>query len=84
MTIGLTPKTADEVNNQVGVILRQFVDVKESIGHYRENLAGLVLTDPPYSMTADDETTIKTAILQLDSDLDSIDMTFINRLVGLF
>lgn len=84
MTVGLTPRTADEVNNQVGVILRQFTDIKESINHLADALAPLVLTDPPYSMTPEDDTLIKSAVNSLDSGLDDIDMTFVVRLTGLW
>ena len=84
MPAGLAPKSADEVNNNVGVILRRFVDDKESITHLRESLASLTLTDPPYSMTPEDETLIKSAVNGLDDALDAIDMTFINQLVGLW
>ena len=41
---GLTPKTADEVNNNVGVILRRFVDDRESVLHLQASLAPLDLT----------------------------------------
>ena len=84
MAAGLTPKTADEINNNVGVILRRFVDDKESVSHMRENLAGLDLQAEPYLMSAEDETLIKSAINDLDTALDAIDMTFINQLVGVW
>lgn len=81
---GLTPETADAVNERVGNILRQFVDIKESVGHLQANLAPLVLTDPPYSMSAGDDTLIKSAVNGLDTALDGVDMTFISRLVGMW
>lgn len=81
---GLTPKGADEVNNSVGMILRSFVDIKESVNHLQANLAPLVLTDPPYGMSAADETLIKSAVNSLDASLDALDMTFISRLVGMW
>lgn len=81
---GLTPKSADEINNNVGVILRRFVDDKESVGHMKENLAGLDLKAEPYLMSAEDETLIKSAINDLDTALDAINMTFINALVGVW
>jgi hypothetical protein len=84
MTVGLTPRTADEVNNQVGVILRQFTDIKESVNHLADALAPLTLTDPPYSMSAEDETLIKSAVNSLDGALDGIDMTFVVRLTGMW
>jgi hypothetical protein len=81
---GLTPLTAAEVNNNVGVILRRFVDDKESINHLQANLAPLDLQAEPYLMTAEDETLIKSAVNALDQALDGIDMTFIDRLVGMW
>lgn len=47
MPAGLAPKTADEVNNNVGVILRRFVDDKESVNHLKESLAGVDLKARP-------------------------------------
>ena len=81
---GLTPKTADEIHYQVGTLLRQFVDLKERISQQQASLAPLVLTDPPYEMPSEDETLLKSAINQLDTELDAMDMTFVNRLVGLW
>lgn len=81
---GLTPMTADEVNERVGNLLRQFVDIKDSIDHMQANLAPLTLTDPPYDMTPVDDTTIKSAVNGLDTALDAVDMTFINRLIGIW
>jgi hypothetical protein len=37
----------------------------------------------PYYFTPDQETQIKTAYSQLDADLDALDMTFVNRLIGM-
>jgi hypothetical protein len=84
MVAGATPVSAESVNFSIGQHLQQFVSIKESISHDAANLGGIDLTQPPYSMTADDQTTIKTAINQLNTDLGAIDMTFINRLTGLF
>lgn len=84
MTPGLSPKTADEVNLQVGSILRQFVDVQESIGHFQDWLLSADLKIAPYLMTAEDETLIKSAIGSLDTTLDTVDMTFIDRLTGMW
>ena len=81
---GLTPATAYDVNNNVGVILRRFVDDKESVNHLAANLAPLDLKAEPYLMTEEDETLIKSAVNALDTALDSVDMTFINRLVGMW
>ena len=82
--VGLNPVTSDEVNLNVGTLLRQFVDIKENVGHYQEWLAGVDLKAAPYYMEADLETLLKSAVNGLDSSLDTVDMTFINRLVGLW
>ena len=84
MPAGLAPANADVVNNNVGLILRAFVDNKESVGHMRDSLAGIDLKIDPYNMSAADETIIKTAVNELDTALDAIDMTFINQLTGLW
>ena len=84
MTVGLTPRTADEVNNSVGNILRQFTDIKESVNHLADSLAPLDLQAEPYLMSAEDETLIKSAVNGLDSALDDIDMTFVVRLTGMW
>jgi len=81
---GLTPKNADEVNNNVGVILRRFVDDRESVNHLQANLSPLDLKAEPYLMSAEDETLIKSAVNGLDEALDAVDMTFISRLVGMW
>ena len=82
--VGLDPKTGDEVNIQTGTHLRNFVNIKETIGHDADWLLGIDLKEPPYNLSADSETTIKSAIQGLDNELDTIDMTFINRMTGLF
>lgn len=81
---GATPSTADQVNFSVGQHLQQFVTMKDIISHDEASLSGLSLQGAPYNMTAGDETNIKTAISQLNTALQAIDMTFINRLTGLF
>lgn len=81
---GLTPGSAAEINNNVGVILRRFVDDKESVNHLAANLAPLDLKAEPYLMSAEDETLIKSAVNALDTALDAVDMTFIDRLVGMW
>lgn len=82
--VGMNPMTGDEVNMHVGQLLREFIILKEKVGHYQSWLAGAVLTDPPYNMNPDLDATLKTAITGLDTALDAVDMTFINRLVGIW
>lgn len=81
---GATPTTPEQVNFQIGQHLQAFVGIKNTIANDQANLAGLQLQQPPYGMTAQDETDIKTAINQLNTALQAVDMTFIDRLTGLF
>lgn len=84
MTAGLTPKTADEVNTFVGSHLRNLITLQETIRHDADSLAPLDLTAEPYLMTPADAANIQTAISGANTYLQAMDMTFINRLVGLF
>lgn len=84
MPVGLSPISVDQVNNEVGIVLRQFTDLKESVGHYHEWLGAADLKLEPYLMSPEDETLIKSAIADLDATLDGVDMTFISRLTGLW
>lgn len=81
---GMAPGSAAEVNYQVGALLREFTEIKAKVHKYEENLAPLILTQNPYNMSAEDETLIKSAINGLDASLGTVDMTFINRLTGLW
>lgn len=81
---GLEPKSADEVNANLSTRLRNFVNIREGV--FRDNswLVGVSLQQPPYEMSAEDETNLKTAFSQLNTDLQALDMTFVMRCVGLF
>jgi hypothetical protein len=81
---GLTPSTALELNNTVGTILRRFVDDRESVLHLHASLEPLDLTAEPYLMSEEDQTLIKSAVGDLNTALQAIDMTFISRLVGMW
>jgi len=83
VTAGLSPQSANEVNTNVGLVLRQFTDVRALIHQHWAWLQAEDLKGPPYNMAADDETLIKSALGPLDTDLQAIDMTFISRLIGL-
>lgn len=82
-TIGAQPASAYEVNSRVGAALRQFLAVQSMVGQDQDWLAGADLKVAPYFFTDVQETDIKSAIASLDAALDAIDMTFINRLIGL-
>jgi hypothetical protein len=81
---GLNPQNGDELNISVGNILRLFTDTKESIDHYAEWMLAVDLKEPPYNVTDEQESVIKSAIIGLDTSLDAVDMTFIRRLTGIW
>jgi hypothetical protein len=83
-TPGLAPGSSYDVNYAIGTHLRSFIDIKEMITHDYDGLAGIDLKAEPYNMSPDDETLIKSAINGLHTALEAVDMTFINRLVGLW
>jgi hypothetical protein len=82
--VGSQPRDATEVNAMVGQHLRSFVTIKNSINQDAGFLLATDLTGAPYYFTSDQQTLIKSAIAGLDTSLDGVDMTFINRLVGLY
>lgn len=81
---GLSPNSASDVNTSVGQLLRGFTAIKESTHRQQGWLLAIDLKVDPYNMTPDDETLIKSAIGGLDASLEAVDMTFINRLTGLW
>lgn len=81
---GLNPSTAAEVNMSVGSVLRQFTNVKDSVNRSAGSIAALDLTTAPYNMSPEDDALIKTALNDLDTVLDGVDMTWINRLIGVY
>jgi len=83
-TIGSQPKNAAAVNDSIGLHLRQFLAAKAAINQDQDWFAGEDLKGAPYYFTADQETQLKTAVSQLDAALDAIDLTFVNRIVGLY
>jgi len=83
-TVGGQPVNGYEVNSLVASHLRRFVDAQRSIGQDRDWLAAADLKVEPYLFTAAQETDIKSAILTLDDALDAIDMTFVNRVLGMY
>lgn len=82
-TIGTNPKNADEVNGLLGTHLRTFLASKATVNQDQNFLSVTDLKVAPYYFTADQEATIKSAIIDLDTALDAIDLTFISRIVGM-
>lgn len=82
-TVGTAPRNAAEVNGLVGLHLRDFLRAKAVINQDHEFFLPTDLTAAPYFYTEDQQTLIKSAYGDLDTTLDGIDLTFINRLVGM-
>lgn len=82
-TVGTQPRNADEVNGLVGLHLKDFLRNKTVINQDQDWLATADLKAAPYYYAADQETLIKSAFADLDTQLDAIDLTFISRLVGM-
>lgn len=83
-SVGLNPNNASEINQQVGYLLRQYQEIVARVKHFNVSLQSLTLTAAPYNMTPEDDSLIKSAIGGLDTSLQAVDMTFINRLTGLW
>lgn len=81
--IGTQPRNADEVNGLVGTHLKGFIANKNAIGQDHDFFATMDLKGAPYYFTEQQETLIKSAIADLDTALDAVDMTFISQLVGM-
>lgn len=83
VTVGLAPRSADELNQNVGFLLRQFTEVRGKVLAQEGWLLAEDIKAEPYNFSADQETLIKSAISSLNTALQGVDMTFINRLIGL-
>jgi hypothetical protein len=82
-TVGTQPETAADVNRLIGIHLRAFTQAKVTVNQDHAWLQTCDLKGEPYYFAADQETLIKSAIADLDTALDAIDMTFISRIIGL-
>lgn len=81
---GVNPLSAADVNNVVGGVCRQFVLFQAELARMQTWMAANNLQSAPYSMTSGDEANIKSAISGLNTALQAIDRTFIDRLTGLY
>ena len=79
--IGSAPSDANDYNMKLGMLLKQFIQVKTQVSQWQAWQAGVNVADR-YGFTPEDAALATSAINGLDSDLDSVDMTFINRLAG--
>ena len=82
-TIGTQPHNASEVNGLIGTHLRGFAASKVTINQDAAWLAVSDLKAAPYYFTDEQEATLKSAIADLDTALDQVDMTFISRIIGI-
>lgn len=82
-TIGTQPQTASEVNALTGTHLRDFLRMQRVISQDADFFAAADLKAAPYYFTDAQETDLKSAIVALDQELDAVDLTFINRVVGM-
>jgi len=82
-TVGTQPQSAHEVNGLVGTHLRDFLAAK---GHVNQDHEFFTVTDlkaAPYYFSASQEALLKSAIADLDTALDAVDLTFISQIVGM-
>ena len=82
-TVGTQPRNADEVNAQVGTHLEGFIANKNAISQDHNFFLTVDLKVSPYWFSEEQETLIKSAIADLDTALDAVNMTFISQLVGM-
>ncbi len=82
-TIGTQPQSAYDVNGLIGTHLRSFLEVKARVGQDKEWLAVSDLKAAPYFFTEGQEAVLKSAITDLDTAFDGIDLTFISQIVGM-
>ena len=82
-TIGTQPESAFAVNQLIGTHLKTFLASKSTIKQDHEFLSVTDLKEAPYFFSAAQEATLKSAVADLDTTLDGIDLTFISQIVGL-
>lgn len=81
---GSAPQTAADVNQAVGSLVRQIIGIRDQVARFQTYMAATDLKAAPLSMASADEANIKSAISGLNTALQAIDYTFVNRLNGLF
>jgi hypothetical protein len=82
-TIGTNPKTADEVNALIGLHLRDFLRVLSINVQDHDFCLTQDFKVAPYYFAQAQEDTLKSAVNGLFTALQAIDLTDINRVVGL-
>lgn len=81
--IGTNPRNADEVNGLIGTHLRAFLSVLNQNVQDHDFCAAQDFKVAPYYFTQPQEDTLKSAVNGLYDALQAIDLTDINRVVGL-
>jgi len=82
-TVGTQPRNASEVNGLVGTHLRDFLTAKARVGQDQEFFSVTDLKGAPYHFSGQQEALLKSAIADLDTALDAIDLAFISQIVGM-
>jgi hypothetical protein len=82
-TVGTQPRNASEVNGLVGSHLREFLVSKARINQDHEFFAVTDLKAAPYYFSDTQEALLKSAIADLDTALDAVDLAFISQIVGM-
>lgn len=80
--VGTLPANNNDINLAVGGLCRQFLLFKDSVAACQAMLASLTLQTPPYTFDSTSEANIKSAISGLNTALQAIDVTFVNRVAG--
>jgi hypothetical protein len=82
---GLAPPDGPTVQAAIGARARQIILLVAQV-HRDETgwLAGVDLTQPPYNLSAADQALLKSAIATADKTLQSMDLTFLDQVAGLF
>lgn len=81
---GAAPTTVAEVNLVVGGLCRQFVLLQAQVNRTQAALAALDLTAAPFSLTSQQSADVKTPLSDLNTGLNAISRTFIDRVTGFF
>ena len=81
---GAVPENAGQVNAATGGLLRRCISLRDEVKRYNDFMLATNLQSAPYSMNAQDEANIKSAVDDWNDALQAINLTFTNRLTGLF
>lgn len=80
--IGTLPAGNNDVNLAIGGLCRQFLLFKDSVHRAQKTFAALDLTLAPYTFDATGNSNLKSALNGLDTAMQAVDTTFIDRVAG--